>query len=102
MGFCGRHDLAIMEHFEAEAALAAIQRYKITHSQWVPASYQDAEVRRRGRLRYDVSSLKYAINTAACPVPVKKRMIEWWGPVIYSTQGLKEWVVAINSEEWLA
>ena len=36
------------------------------------------------RAKYDVSSIaQCAIHAAApCPVPVKKAMIDWWGPVI--------------------
>jgi long-chain acyl-CoA synthetase len=43
------------------------------------------------RRRYDVSSLKGAIHAAApCPVDVKAKMIEWWGPILikgWSTLG---------------
>ena len=56
------------------------------------------------RARYDVSSLKNAIHAAApCPVPVKKAMIEWWGPVLREyyagTEG--NGFTFISSEEWL-
>ena len=40
--------------------------------------------RGRARPKYDVSSLKSAIHAAApCPIEVKRKMIEWWGPVIH-------------------
>ena len=96
----------VMEHFEASAALAAIETYRVTHSQWVPTMFirmlklDDAE-----RLKYDVSSLVCAIHAAApCPVPIKEQMIEWWGPIIYEYYAGSEGngFVAINSEEWLA
>ena len=73
----------VMQHFEAEAALATIEKYQATHSQWVPTMFirmlkLDDEL----RLKYDVTSLQVAIHAAApCPVPVKQQMIEWWGPV---------------------
>ena len=36
------------------------------------------------RGRYDLSSHRVAIHAAApCPVEVKRRMIEWWGPILY-------------------
>jgi len=106
MGFMlGGMTCVIMEHFEAEAALAAIEKYKITHSQWVPTMFirmlkLDEDV----RLKYDVSSLECAIHAAApCPIPVKEQMIEWWGKVIHEyyagTEG--NGFVAINSEDWL-
>ena len=96
----------VMQHFEAEAALAAIEKYKITHSQWVPTMFirmlkLDDDV----RLKHDVSSLQCAIHAAApCPVPIKEQMIEWWGPVIHEYYAGSEGngFVAINSEQWLA
>lgn len=109
--FClGMHRMGatvvVMEHFEAEAALACIERFKATHSQWVPTMFVrmlklPAEV----RAKYDVSSLKVAIHAAApCPRQVKRQMIEWWGPVIHEyyagTEG--NGFCCINSEEWLA
>ena len=34
------------------------------------------------RAKWDLSSLRYAVHAAApCPIPVKERMIDWWGPV---------------------
>lgn len=96
----------IMQHFEAEAALATIEKYKITHSQWVPTMFvrmlklDDAD-----RLKYDTSSLQAAIHAAApCPIPVKEQMIEWWGPIIHEYYAGSEnnGFVAINSEQWLA
>ena len=34
--------------------------------------------------KYDVSSMKWAIHAAApCPVDVKRKMLDWWGPVIW-------------------
>jgi long-chain acyl-CoA synthetase len=98
--------LVMTEKFDAERALAAIEKYRVTHSQWVPTMFVrmlklPAEVRER----YDVSSLKVAVHAAApCPVDVKKRMIEWWGPILQeyysSTEG--NGVTLIDSEQWLA
>ena len=96
----------VMQHFEAEASLAAIEKYKVTHSQWVPTMFirmlkLDDDV----RLKHDVSSLQCAIHAAApCPVPIKEQMIEWWGPVIHEYYAGSEGngFVAINSEQWLA
>ncbi len=107
MGFMlGGMTCVVMEHFEAEAALAAIEKYKVTHSQWVPTMFirmlklDDAD-----RLKHDVSSLECAIHAAApCPIKVKEQMIEWWGPIIHEYYAGSEGngFVAINSEDWLA
>ncbi|GAA1008299.1 acyl-CoA synthetase [Nocardiopsis tropica] len=75
----------MMHRFDAVDALALIEKYRVTHSQWVPTMFVrmlklDPEV----RAKYDTSSLKVAIHAAApCPAEVKRSMIEWWGPVIH-------------------
>ena len=70
--------VVVMERFEPEAALAAIQTYGITHSQWVPTMFvRMLKLPDEVRDRYDVSSLQVAIHAAApCPVEVKHRMID--------------------------
>jgi long-chain acyl-CoA synthetase len=96
----------IMEHFDAEDALAQIQKHKATHSQWVPTMFvRMLKLPEEARRKYDVSSMKVAIHAAApCPIPIKHKMIDWWGPVIYEyyagTEG--NGFCAIKSEEWLA
>ena len=98
--------VVVMEHFEAESALRAIQRYHVTHSQWVPTMFvRMLKLPPETRTKYDTSSLKCAIHAAApCPVPVKEQMIEWWGPVLFEyyagTEG--NGFVQLNSHEWLA
>ncbi len=56
------------------------------------------------RERYDVSSMRCAIHAAApCPVEVKQRMIDWWGPVIeeYYSSTEAAGYTKITSAEWL-
>lgn len=96
----------VMEHFDPEDALRQIERHRATHSQWVPTMFvRMLKLPEETRRRYDVSSLKVAIHAAApCPIPTKRQMIEWWGPVIHEyyagTEG--NGFCAITSEEWLA
>jgi long-chain acyl-CoA synthetase len=43
------------------------------------------------RFRYDLSSLKAVVHAAApCPVPVKRAMIEWFGPIFHEYYGGSE------------
>ncbi len=95
----------VMEAFDAERALAAIERYRVTHSQWVPTMFvRMLKLPEEVRKRYDVSSLKVAIHAAApCPVKVKEEMIAWWGPVLHEYYGGTEGsgLTACNSQEWL-
>lgn len=95
----------VLERFDAEAALAAIEKFKVTDGQFVPTHFVrmlklPAEV----RAKYDVSTLKCAIHAAApCPVAVKQAMIDWWGPVLFEyyagTEGNGS--TFITSKEWL-
>jgi fatty-acyl-CoA synthase len=95
----------IMERFDAEASLAAIERYRVTHSQWVPTMFvRLLRLPADTRTRYDLSSHEVAIHAAApCPVSVKEQMIEWWGPIIHEYYGGSEGggVTYLSSAEWL-
>jgi long-chain acyl-CoA synthetase len=96
----------VMEKFDPDAALAAIEKHRVTHSQWVPTMFsrmlkQPEEL----RTKYDLSSHRVAIHAAApCPVEVKRQMIEWWGPIIHEYYGGTELngLTIVNTEEWLA
>ena len=96
----------VMEHFDAEDYLRYAEQYRITHTQLVPTMFiRMLKLDDAVRLKYDVSSIEVAIHAAApCPVPTKKAMIEWWGPVIHEyyagTEG--NGFVYCNSEMWLA
>ena len=74
--------VVVMEQFDPEAALEYIERYRVTHSQWVPTMFVRM-LKLPTRTRHDLSSMKVAIHAAApCSVEVKRKMIEWWGPII--------------------
>ena len=76
--------VVLMEKFDAAAALAAIERHRITVAQVVPThlarmlALPDAE-----RTCHDLSSLRSVFHAGApCPVPLKQRAIAWLGPII--------------------
>ena len=95
----------VMERFDAEQSLALIDKYKATHSQWVPTMFiRMLKLPDSVRSKYDVSSMKISIHAAApCPIEIKEQMIDWWGPVFLEyyagTEG--NTMVMISSEEWL-
>jgi len=95
----------VMENFDAREALRCIEKYRVTHSQWVPTMFvRMLKLPEEDLARFDVSSLKVAIHAAApCSVPIKERMIDWWGPILHEyyagTEG--NGFTAINSKEWL-
>lgn len=98
-------ELTIMPRFDPESFLALIDAQRITHAQTVPTMFvRLLELPDGVRARYDVSSLECVVHAAApCPVHVKRRMIEWFGPVILEYYGATEIgiVVACDSHEWL-
>ena len=98
--------VVVMERFDAEAALAVIEKHRVTHAQWVPTHFvRMLKLPKAVREQHDVSSLQAVWHAAApCPIPVKRAMIEWWGPIIgeyyAGTEG--NGFCAIDSAEWLA
>jgi len=96
----------LMEKFEPLAALAAIERFGVTHAQWVPTMFvRLLRLSPEERARHDLSTLRYAIHAAApCPVSVKAQMIDWWGPILYEFYSGTELVgrTSLDSAEWLA
>ena len=92
--------------FDPEELLALIERYKVTHIHMVPIMFNRLlRLPEEVKARYDLSSLKFVVHAAApCPPPIKRAMIEWWGPVINEYYGSTETgaVVFCTSEEWLA
>ncbi|HVW42866.1 MAG TPA: acyl-CoA synthetase [Amycolatopsis sp.] len=95
----------MMEHFDAEEALRAIERYRVTASQWVPTMFvRMLKLPEDVRTRYDLSSHRVAVHAAApCPVDVKRAMIDWWGPILAEYYSSTEAIgmTVIDSAQWL-
>jgi long-chain acyl-CoA synthetase len=97
--------VVIMERFDALQALSAIEKYKVTHSQWVPIIFvRMFKMSPEERDRFDLSTHKVAIHAAApISVKIKEDMINWWGPILFEyyagTEG--NGLCAILSEEWM-
>jgi acyl-CoA synthetase (AMP-forming)/AMP-acid ligase II len=97
--------VVVMERFDPEEALRAIERYGVTHSQWVPTMFiRMLKLPEETRAAHDLSSLRYAVHAAApCPAEVKEQMIAWWGPVLHEyyagTEG--NCFVYADSKTWL-
>lgn len=98
--------VVVMENFDPEQYLKLVEQYKITHSQLVPTMFSRMlKLPEDVKHKYDLSSLKVAVHAAApCPVPVKEKMIEWWGPIIEEYYGATEGLgfAACDSAQWLA
>jgi fatty-acyl-CoA synthase len=94
-----------LRKFDAAAALRAIEQWRVTFAQFVPTMFvrmlalPDAE-----RESFDLSSLRRVHHAAApCPISVKRRMLDWFGPIIHEYYSGTEanGLCFISSEEWL-
>jgi long-chain acyl-CoA synthetase len=105
----GTHELGgtlvILERFDAENFLAVVERERVTHVQVVPTMMvRLLKLDAATRGKYDVSSLRGIIHAAApCPVDVKRRMIDWLGPIVHEYYAATEGngLTYINAEQWL-
>lgn len=97
--------VVVMEHFDPRECLKSIERYGVTHAQFVPTMFvRMLHLPKEERDSYDLSSLKFAVHAAApCPVPVKRQMLDWWGPIIYEYYAGTEDIgsASITPQEWL-
>ncbi len=93
-------------HFDAEETLILIDEYEVTNIHLVPTQFirmirLDEEIRNR----FTGGSLSIVWHGAApCPPDIKRKMIEWWGPIISEYYGSTEGsiVTTVNSQDWLA
>ncbi|MCU1364839.1 MAG: putative fatty-acid--CoA ligase [Ilumatobacteraceae bacterium] len=98
--------VVVMEHFDPEAYLSLIERHRVTISQVVPTMFvRLMKLPEDVRATYDVSSMQTIMHAAApCPIPVKRAIIDWFGPIVHEyyagTEG--NGFVYCNSEMWLA
>jgi long-chain acyl-CoA synthetase len=99
-------DMTIMESFDAEEFLRVVQEQRVTIVQMVPTMFvRLLALAEEVRSRYDVSSLRWIVHAAApCPVDVKRRMIEWLGPIVAEYYGGTETgpITYSTSEQWLS
>jgi long-chain acyl-CoA synthetase len=98
------HPVVLMDRWDPEQMLQLIEAHRVTHTHVVPTQFRrllalpDAV-----RTRYDTGSLRAVIHSAApCPPEVKRRMIEWLGPVIVEYYAATEGGgTLITSRQWL-
>lgn len=97
--------VVVMEKFDAEQALALIERHSVTHGQFVPTMFvRMLKLAEHERTSYDVSSLRVVVHAGApCPVEVKRQMIAWLGPKLVEFYAGSEGTgfFMIDSPAWL-
>jgi acyl-CoA synthetase (AMP-forming)/AMP-acid ligase II len=102
---CLGASVVVMESFDPEGLLAAVESHRITHLQVVPTHLVRLlklpdEVRRS----FDTSSLEVVVHAAApCPVEVKRSAMDWLGPILYEYYAGSEGngFCVIGPTEWL-
>jgi len=97
--------VVLMERFDAAETLRLIGRHGVTHTHLVPTMFHrllslPAPVREAA----DLSRLRNVLHGAApCPVVVKQRIIDWFGPIVWEYYAASEGIGSfVDSETWLA
>ena len=99
------HPVVLMDRFDPETLLALVERHRVTSSHMVPTQFRRLlALPEPVRSRYDLSSLRCMIHAAApCPIDVKRRMLDWWGPVVTEYYAATEGGGSvITARDWLA
>ncbi|TDB93160.1 acyl-CoA synthetase [Actinomadura sp. 7K534] len=98
--------VVLMDRFDAARTLELIERHRVTHAQFVPTMLiRMLKLPEEVRARRDLSSLRTVVHAAApCPVEIKRRIIEWFGPIVYEYYSGSEGncFFLIDSRDWLA
>ena len=93
-------------HFDATSMLTLIDDHRVTNVHLVPTQFiRLLKLGDDERTRFAGSSLVSVIHGAApCPTPVKRAMLEWWGPVILEYYGGTEsgFLTIADGPTWLA
>jgi long-chain acyl-CoA synthetase len=98
------HTVVCMDKWDAEETLRLIERYGCSHTHMVPTQFiRMLQLPDDVKTKYDLSAMKWAIHAAApCPVDTKRKMLEWWGPVIWEYYAATEGGGTIAPpDEWI-
>jgi long-chain acyl-CoA synthetase len=97
--------VVVLPRFDAEGVLRAIDEFRVESTVMVPTHFvRLLALPDDVRARYDVSPLRLVAHTgASCPIDVKHKMIDWFGPVLQDSYGATEvgTTCTISSAEWL-
>lgn len=97
--------VVMMDGWNAERALALIEQHRVTHTHMVPTMFHRLlALPEAVRTRHDLGSMRYVLHGAApCPVTVKRRLIEWIGPIVHEYYAATEGMgCMVDSHTWLA
>jgi long-chain acyl-CoA synthetase len=98
------HTVVLVDRWTPEGCLELIERYRVTTSHMVPTQFHRLlGLPEATRNKYDLRSLRCMIHAAApCPVETKRKMLDWWGPVIFEYYAASEGGgTLVTPQEWL-
>lgn len=86
------HSVVVTGRFDADVVLDSIENHRIATSVMVPTHLiRLLALPPERRRAADVSSLRsIGLTGSSCPIPVKKAIIDWFGPVLREAYGASE------------
>ncbi len=98
--------VVMMQRFDPDAFLDAVQRHRVTDTQVVPTMFvRLLKLPDAVRQAFDASSLRTVVHAAApCPVEVKQQVMSWLGPVVHEYYASTEanGATQVGPHDWLA
>jgi acyl-CoA synthetase (AMP-forming)/AMP-acid ligase II len=98
--------LVILPRWDDERALEVLEERAVRHTHMVPTMFvRMLNLPEAARSRFDPRALRMVLHGAApTSVAIKRRMIEWWGPVFVEYWGATEGgaTTLVDSADWLA
>jgi long-chain acyl-CoA synthetase len=97
-------DVVLMDGWDAAEFLRLIELHRVTSTFVVPIHFvRLLKLPDDVRTSYDLSSLRLVVHGAApTSIEVKRKMIDWLGPILYEFYGGTEGGgISISSSEWL-
>ena len=97
--------VTLLARFEPVQFLETIDRQRITHVYLVPTMMvRLLKLSDAIKARYNLSCVEFCVSTGSpAPHPVKRAMIDWWGPVFWETYSASEFgfMTLVSSPEAL-
>ena len=98
--------VVMRHHFDPAETLRVIDEYSVTNTHLVPTQFSRLlKLPEEVKAGFDGRSLIRVLHGAApCSMEVKRKMLDWWGPVVTEYYGGTEggFLTLISGEEWLA
>jgi long-chain acyl-CoA synthetase len=96
--------VVLMDGWSAPETLALVERHRVTHTHMVPTMFHRLlSLPDDVKQRHDHSTLMFVLHGAApCPVDVKRRLMEWLGPIVWEYYAATEGAgTLVGPDEWL-